>query len=203
MEIRITHYRSIINHTKGLAYIFLPKCGGCSICEYLQKLDNWDIPAKNEVTPNDTNLKIPDNYKIFTVVREPTSWILSGYKMFKQRRNYDFTITEHLELLRNPHNVFTHYRETRNDWGDWWWHCGITPDKHFEKYKNVEVFHLEKLQDMVHWLSQYFDTSEILMPHTNQTEHEDIKLSAYDNKLIDELLYFYRKKYYTEYKNEN
>jgi hypothetical protein len=177
------------------AYIFLPKCGGCSVCEYLQELDDWDIPAKNPVCSSDTNIIIPPHYKIFTVVREPVSWVLSGYRMFKQRRNYNLSITEHLELLRNPHNVFTHYRDTRNDWADWWWHCGITPDKHFEKYSNVQVFKLNELHKLQNYLGPYFNTKDIVFPHTNQTEPEDIELTNYDRKLINEITYFYNLKF--------
>ena len=189
-------YQSIVNHDKGLAYIFLPKCGGCSICEYLQELDpNWEVPAKDPVTPNDTKIVVPKHYKIFTVVREPVSWILSGYKMYKQRRGLDYTITEHLELIRNPHNLFTHYRDVRNDWGDWWWHCGITPDKHLDRYPNIEVFKLEHLDELSSWLEIYFPNNNVKIGHTNQTEREHIALSSYDHMLIDEIVHFYREKF--------
>lgn len=196
MESRIKHYQSIVNHNKALVYLFLPKCGGCSVCEYLQKLDDWDLPVKNPQHPNDTNILIPAGYKVFTVIREPVDWILSGYRMFAQRRNYTLSITEHLELIRNPLNTYTHLRYEREDWGDWWWHCGITPDKHFEKYKDVRVFKLENLDLLQKWLGYYFDTKDIVMPHTNQTEPQDIILSDYDKELIEEITYFYKRKYY-------
>ena len=77
---------NLINHRLKLGFIHIPKCGGCSITRYLHRLSNhWESLDPNEKAYAAEPFIDYKDYQLFTTVRHPVTWILSGYKFMKQR----------------------------------------------------------------------------------------------------------------------
>lgn len=153
------HKGSLINHQKKLAWIFLPKCGGNSIWDYLKASPTgWIDPVTVHV---DTHIEVPDDYQVFCVGRNPRDWIESGYRWSKQRHDYKLDFKSHVKAM-----LYSNFEDR-----EIWWHCVITPDIHVSHYPDIKIFQLEKIQELQKWLATFFpDLDEHEFPHRNKTD---------------------------------
>lgn len=152
------HKGSLINHQKKLAWIFLPKCGGNSVWDYLKTIGTgWIDPV---TIGFDTHIEVPDDYQVFCVGRNPRDWIESGYRYCKQRCHYKLDFKTHVKAM-----MYNNFNDT-----EVWWHCIITPDIHVSHYPDIKIFQLEKIAELQKWLKPFFpDLEEFEFPHTNKT----------------------------------
>lgn len=159
---------NLANNKKKLGFIHIPKCGGCSVACYLHMFAQWDLVDFDKKTYAAEPYLKYTNYKLFTTIRHPVDWMLSGYKMYKQRRNYNLTFDQHVDAV-------TH---TTNTLGvDWAWHCQILPNDHLKNF-DVKIFKLEEISKLPEWLSQFFsNANEFVVPVTNATDIEHIEIS--------------------------
>lgn len=190
---------NLINHKFKIGYVFLPKCGGSSVCHYLQALDkNWEHTDDEYGVSNYLSFEKYPNYRLFSVIRHPVEWVLSGFRYFK---HLGLTLDRHLDLALNPTKKILEVsgKKDRLLWGDWYSHCGITPDVHLND--RVKVFKLEteipllrKFLKPMFPLAKYYD-----FPHINKTEKIDLNLTQAQIEKILKLTWFYGQKYRYNY----
>lgn len=186
-------YDSKINHRKKLVHIFTPKCGGSSVTEWLHMLDPND-----EWQSYPTLCKsIPREYTSFATVRNPVDWVLSGYKMYVQRYDLKISFEEHTELILNPIPIMrgsANYINKNFQWGDYWWHCGITPDMHL--LPNTYTFKIENIESLQRWLCRYYRNAvNVPMIHTNTTKNMDIDITQVALSNISKKMHYYAERY--------
>lgn len=163
---------NLANHRNKLGFVHIPKCAGSAITGYLHNIGRWRSVDNDKKTfaaePFITEGYV--NYKLFTVIRHPVTWILSGYKFYKQRRNYMLSFDEHVDSL-----VYNTDPNISNI-GDWRWHCKILPDLHIGT-ASVKVFKLEELYKLPEYLSEYFPYAkrfEVVVENAADPEHIEI-----------------------------
>jgi len=106
----------LINHVDEWAFIHIPKTGGTSLTNILNKINNTEL-----LTVHDS-IRILDvqNYFIFTIIRNPFTRIVSAYthKVRKNEFNYDFQTflkkynENHLDML--PQSYYIHEGASEN-----------------------------------------------------------------------------------------
>lgn len=186
---------NLINHKHKIGYVFLPKCGGSSVCHYLQALDpNWEMIDDEMEMSNIQAFRQYPHYKIFSVIRHPVDWVLSGYRYF---RHLNLSLDEHLDLALNPTKKIMNVggKTERILWGDWFNHCGVTPDIHLND--RVRVFKLEtEIPELRKYLGKIFPLAKYYdFPHINKTEPMEINLTKEQVEKILKLTWFYGQKY--------
>jgi hypothetical protein len=143
-----------ILHDKKIIYIHIPKCAGSATTRFLNfTKDPWTILSSDGVQFAANALDTVENindYKIFTIIRDPVAWSLSGYKFTKREYpEYSKTYKEHLEYIYNK----TNWHKVHLEWNIRW-HCAILPDQHIQNYK-VAFFKLETdIPLLIKWLSK-------------------------------------------------
>lgn len=157
---------NLINHRLKLGFIHIPKCGGCSVTRYLHKLSNdWESLDPNEKAYAAEPFTDYNDYQLFTTVRHPVTWILSGYKFMKQRYGVEGCFDTHLDrILHNTYNDL-----------DWRWHCSILPSMHIGNF-SPKVFKLEEISKLELWANTRF-SCDAKIESENATEKEDITVS--------------------------
>ena len=182
------------NYKNRLGYIHIPKCAGNSIAFYLHNLGEWHAIDDNLKSFAAEPFNRFKTYRLFTVVRHPVSWILSGYKFYKQRRNYNLSFSEHVD------RVVTDYTPTVYDENfDWYWHCKILPDAHIGHYK-PKVFKLEQLDELKPYLNQWFpNANKFSIGFENATRPEQIEIKKHTMQKIKKYTGSYADKYEYEF----
>jgi len=159
-------------HSKTkLGFIHIPKCGGCSVVQYLLDLDHWK-PIGQDVHKNYA-AESYNNFDatLFTTVRHPVTWLKSGYKFFKQTYNHNITFDEHIDKVLYQKNISSH------ELFDWHWHCQLLPSDHIGNH-SVVACKLEEIEKLPKWLEQWFpNATDFTVPIKNTTEEEDIIIS--------------------------
>ena len=178
---------SLVNHDKKLVWIFLPKCAGSSTWQYLMDLGGWE---KAETKRIDTEVIVPKKYTVFCIGRDPKEWLISGYRMFKERHDLPWDFSKNLELINLPYFLLA---RDDYDYHDWYWHNGISPDQHIIKYPKIRKFKLEQKHLMQEWLATYFPGSENNhYPWENKTQRDEkINWTAADLRNANAKMYRY------------
>ena len=197
-------------NNKELLYVHIPKTGGTSIEDSLQKHDidvgrfkssmknvelinnvkceYWHIPPKN--------MKISFNdYNVFTVIRNPYKRFISEYKHKHRAVEYDDINKFALALKKNP-NPYKH-------------NCHIIPQIEYLYDKDGEFVHnilrLEYIKDDFNELKNKYKLDEnIELLHNNQhTDDKGTKMNQDTINFINEYYkedfdLFLQKGYYTK-----
>jgi len=168
---------NLANFTNKIGFIHIPKCGGCSVGRYLHHIGRWHSIDHVDKTYAAEPFLPMHNYKFFTIIRHPVDWILSGYKMWKQRHGYQLTFDEHVDALLSDYIPDIH----SNDF-DWYWHCKILPDQHIKGF-SVTVCKLEEIHKLPVFLNEFFPEAlhfEIPVDNATDKEYISISNSTYD-----------------------
>ena len=178
-------YKTKINHEKKLIHNFTPKCGSSSISLWLSNFGQWENYNLNKNN-------IPNDYTVFSTVRNPIDWVISGFKMWKKKGVW-FQFTQHLEFINNPY-VFINNIDNKFDYSDWWYHCGITPDQHL--VKNQKVFKIENIDKLQEWFAEFYpaaDKVEIPKINTTSLDYNFNLTDSHHQYLINRKMYWYAK----------
>jgi len=163
---------SLGNYKHKLGFIHIPKCAGCSVGMYLQQLGNWHLVETRSQKYAAEPFKNYPSYELFTVIRHPISWIQSGFKMWKQRRNYKLSFDEHVDKI-----IYNSQSKSIYENFDWDWHCSILPDEHIGNMK-PKIFKMEELDKLKTYLIEYFpEADNYSFKIENNTNPEIIEMS--------------------------
>ena len=175
----------LLNRVQKWAYIHIPKTGGTSLTNILNKIEGTETIAVHDSIRALTNVS---NFFIFTIVRNPYTRIASAYshRLRKNEFNYDFqtfikTYNEnHLDILPQSYYI----------------NAGKEKDKqisYIAKYENYE-------SDIKTILTKINYNSKI--PHLNRNpiydKHPTLKQQQYykgfytENWMIDNILERYQ-----------
>jgi hypothetical protein len=185
---------NLFNVKNRLGFIHIPKCAGCCVGAYLHRIGQWrPVPEDLCNTYAAESFKKLHNYTLFTVIRHPVDWMCSGYKMWKQRRNYTLSFDEHVDKV-----VYGTQSSIDSHTFDWDWHCRILPDKHMGNMK-PKIFKLEELDTLKTYLSEFFPLAQTYdFELANETKPETIEISPKTMAKIK----MYTKAYAYKYKYE-
>ena len=142
------------------AFIHINKCGGTSIKDALSKCDNVKVPKADNLI-NFSYSKAWNNYKTFTIVRNPIDRILSLQGMMKDLWKINISIDEILDIVED-HNIgysFDFAKEVVNK-NYIKRHALPMTHPHYQVYKdgkiNVDRFwKLEELNDRIDEISDF------------------------------------------------
>lgn len=182
------------NYQNNLGFIHIPKCAGCSVAEYLHKIGRWHpIDDNSKTFAAEPFIKFK-TYTLFTVVRHPITWLLSGYKFYKQRRSYDLTFDEHIDSLMN-----NSVPDVSDEKFDWYWHCKLLPDGHIGNL-HVTVCKLEEIDKLRNYLFKWFPKAlDFEIPITNTTDYEYVDISQKTLNKIKNLTGSYARRFDYEF----
>lgn len=187
---------SCVLHEKKIIYIHTPKCAGCSVTRYLKSSgDEWLTLANDDNAIAFDSTASIDNinlYTIFTIIRNPVTWSLSGYKFIRREfPTYKNSFYEHLQLcLENKK-----WKTNALDWNIYW-HCVLLPNMHWPK--NIIVYKLENLKPMHKWLCSHLGKKYYrnTLPIDNNIElDEEIHIDKKTFKLLKKRFLTYSAEY--------
>jgi hypothetical protein len=149
-----------ISHTHKLIFVHNPKCAGTSIIRYFD-MEDWGHANASE--SKDRYSKYWDEYKKFTVVRNPWDRFYSNYRYAIMEESYYHSKIETI----NPN-----YKEGENR--DVFFKKAPHPD-----YNNVKDLTFEEYVD--YWYSGY--SYNLNIHHRPQLEyiHPEVKIIRYEN----------------------
>ena len=210
LYLKLSKKDNFTQHNKELLYVHIPKTGGTSIEDSLQKHDinvgrfkssmknvelinnvkcaYWHIPPKN--------MKISFNdYNVFTVIRNPYQRFISEYKHKHRPVEYD-DINKFALALQKDSNPYKH-------------NCHILPQVEYLYDKDGEFVHnilrLEYIKDDFNELKNKYKLDEnIELLHNNQhTDDKGTKMNQDTINFINEYYkedfdLFLQKGYYTK-----
>tara|TARA_B100000424_G_scaffold257178_1_gene237832 strand:+ start:3352 stop:4023 length:672 start_codon:yes stop_codon:yes gene_type:complete len=190
-----------VNHKAKLIHNFTPKCASSGITQWLYSLDtNWEwYPRLNRFCDPDT---IPKGYTVFSTVRDPIAWIISGYRMFKEKHNLSISFEEHCKIIANSDSIPKkmkkeyYWQYAKQDIANYHWHCVLLPEHHL--IKGQVVFKIEEHTKIIKWMKNYFPhASDENFPNGwNNTKYDpDISFSPIVKKCIKKKTKKYAKKF--------
>jgi len=186
---------ALINNKNKLGFIHIPKCAGSSVRNYLHKIGKWEELSFDYATYASQpfeNLNEID--KLFTVVRHPLSWVISGFKFFKQRNQLSLSFEEHVDKMIAEHTLNLNDADF-----DWFWHCKVLPDAHIGNF-NPKVFKVEEINKLPVYLSQWFpNANTINIDIENKTMHEKIFIEKHTLEKIKKYTGAYADKFEYEF----
>jgi len=196
LYLKLSKKDNFTQHNKELLYVHIPKTGGTSIEDSLQKHDidvgrfkssmknvelinnvkcaYWHIPPKN--------MKISFNdYNVFTVIRNPYQRFISEYKHKHRPVEYD-DINKFALALQKDSNPYKH-------------NCHILPQVEYLYDKDGEFVHnilrLEYIKDDFNELKNKYKLDEnIELLHNNQ--HTDDKGTKMNQDTINFINEYYK-----------
>lgn len=178
----------LINHAKSWAFVHIPKTGGTTITKILS--EDTDVEF---VTSHDSLRLIPDNYYIFTFVRNPFTRLASAW-MHGVRKN-----------LYNP--SFDYFLKEVNE-NDVW----ILPQTFYTnagKGENKKVSFIGKYEDFNNDLEKVLTKINVKynkIPHLNRNpiynNHPNLKQHSYYKHLFQEkwMIDWVHERYYNDFK---
>ena len=159
---------SCINYEEKIIFIHTPRCAGSSISRALcdqtgfkkiERKSNKYYKSAYEEIQKLIDVEV-SNYKFFSIVRHPLSWLWSGYNFCNY---YNLSFDSHLIAIANKTKFFDY------KFKHWFWHCCILPDKHFPK--STMVFKYEELDKLKNFfnldLTWYNDHTGWTKPFNN------------------------------------
>lgn len=173
-----------VNHELKIAYLGIPKCANSSIRSHLK--------PKNAILPLGYMQDMPDDYFIFTTIRDPISRLVSAYIETVQkcsayprgRYNTDLELSQDKiafldDLMKNHDDCgrFSIYLNQLQEWGFFEPHCVpqiiYLTDENNKVYQNIEIFKTNDLTNLE-------DRLGYKIQKINQSENPDLK-----QKLLD------------------
>ena len=166
-------YDTKINHKAKLIHNFTPKCAGSSVSAYLCEIapSDWEeFPKINYLTDSKD---IPDGYTIISTIRHPIPWMISGYRMQRQKGHIQMNFEEYcIWVAKGPSERY--YNKHPAQFDDIWWHCGLLPDYHL--VPGQKVFKLENIKELQKFIAGIY-------PHAKKIEFPVHNESFYDPKI--------------------
>jgi len=182
------------NYEHNLGFVHIPKCAGCSVAHYLHKIGRWHPIDNNMKTYAAEPFKLFKSYKLFTVVRHPVTWLCSGYKFFKQRRNYNLTFEEHVDRIMDVYEPDISSQDF-----DWYWHCKLSPAGHIGRFQ-MTICKLEEIDKLRYHLLKWFPKAlDYEIPIDNATEVEYININPKTMNKIKMLFKNYAQRFEYEF----
>lgn len=166
-----------INRRHPLVYVHIPKSGGNSMRQWLQKLEpnQWSrIPqAVREGYAAKTALL--SDAQPFTLVRHPLPRLVSGYRMFVEYRDFEPDwewITDHLlhplTMMKSIHACAQYDPRHSGILVDWYWHL-MSQTEHAAH--RCTWFRWEDTEPFIDWISQWIPSArDIPMPVDNASD---------------------------------
>lgn len=178
-------------------FIHINKCGGTSLKEALAPHKDVFIPANNDLI-NLSNQDIWNDYKKFTIIRNPIDRVLSLQGMLLKRNKIDMSIDEILDLVEDeslaydklaPRNVYIKR------------HGLPMTHAHYQVYKDGKInvdkyWKLEELNEVLPEIEEYLGR-KLNIPKLNTSK----KKQATD-KEIERIKRVYAKDFEVFYKDQ-
>lgn len=204
---------SCYSKREKIAFIHVPKCAGTAISNYLIKVLNY-IPISNDhysIDIQDYSVMVADDYRTLSrsidpfdyslvgVIRNPVTWLWSGYNFMKYDINLSVSFEQYIKYVLSPIDFLKKcYSENKTNYelifSNFYWHCCNLPDSRLPKH--AKIFKYEKLYE----LEDYF---KIRLPKKNYIGTEEFppkspklkKITNIEQELIIKLSENYMKKW--------
>lgn len=178
----------LINHANSWAFVHIPKTGGTTITKILSEDKNVEF-----VTSHDSLRLIPDNYYIFTFVRNPFTRLASAWMHGVRKKLYNSSFDKFLKEVNEndvwilPQSFYTNAGKGENK-----------KVSFIGKYENFE----EDLKKVL----KKIDTKCNKIPHLNRNpiynNHPKLKQHSYYKQIFQErwMIDWVHERYYNDFK---
>lgn len=188
----------MINEKHKLLFVHISKTGGSSMHSYLRQIggtkhDQLSTTLKQNL---DFDTKY-ENYRKFSIVRNPWDRVLSAYSFYKSRKVTDFLLDKDIEfndwikiVYKPKHKNLTHHKlsvqllQIGNQY-DW-----LTD--HRNKINMDFILRFENINKDFDEFTQKFNLPPKKFPHQNKSKHKHYT-EVYDSESIDIVSKFCKK----------
>lgn len=198
----------MINDKHKLLFVHISKTGGSSMHNYLRQIGGTKHDRLATTLKQNLNFDPKyQNYRKFSIVRNPWDRVLSAYTFYRSRKTADFLLNKDIEfndwikiIYKPKHKDLTHHKlsvqllQIGNQY-DW-----LTD--HQNKICMDFILRFENINKDFDEFTQKFNLPQQKLPHKNKSKHKNYT-EIYDDESIDIVSKFCKKDIeYFKYKYE-